>query len=101
MWERVGEFGTSLSVNVMVKFCLAFTGVFQVKFVWVVSAFRPSHNRTKLRPSDLVLSLCQEAKDDANSPPDLAEVPVATGNRKQGMLQPFPSCQPKTRHDRI
>ena len=25
----------------------------------------------------------------------------ACGNRKQGMLQPFPSCQPNTRHDRI
>lgn len=48
-----------------------------------------------------MLSFCQEAKDDANSPPDLAEVPVEAGNRKQGMLQAFPSCQPKTCHDRI
>ena len=29
--------------------------VFQVKLVWVVSAFRPSRNPTKLRPLDLVL----------------------------------------------
>ena len=55
--------------------------VFQVTVVWVVSAFRPSHNPTKLRPLDLVLSSRQEAKDDAISPEDLAEVPVETGNR--------------------
>ena len=48
-----------------------------------------------------VSAFFQEAKDDAISPEDLAEVPVETGNRKHGMLQPFPSCQPKTCHHRI
>ena len=58
-----------------------FLQVFQVKHVWVVSISRPSRNPTTVRFSDLVLSFCQEANDDAISQEDLVEVPVETGNR--------------------
>ena len=83
-------------ITLLVKCCLFFL-ILQVKLVWVVSDFRPSHNPTKLPPSAWVVSQHQEATDDVISPEDLAEVPVETGNRACFSL----SCQPKTCHDQI
>ena len=74
--------------------------VFQPKLVWGVSAFRPtkwqSHKTAAfgLSPSFLPGSQrwCHFTRGLSWG---------ACGNRKQGMLQPFPSCQPNTRHDQI